>query len=386
MSVRIKKPELVIAIFYTFRFALKMIVGNDGNYDLMYLLAIYAILCIFFYQNRKFISNFRWVLLLCVMWVSADIGGPIAINSTKAIVYITKMTLCIYLFMFVREKIEYFDLQIFINYSVFFLAVQTILALLQRNSAWFWRLAENRMELLFLEPSELGVFIGILILLQVFLMKENGELKEHIGNVVVLSGILILSSSMSGILYTLFTSIIYLAFDNESKKEGISKKQLLFLFIAVLGVALMLSSDNYISNRFFNALNGTDSSFNTRSSVPIQTLVEYYKKYGFFGFGFGNMNTVRGMQFFNLKAKNYVICAAYFLFAIEGGIVAIIAEVIFTLKLLKECLKSGSAFHLALFIFVFFYMYLGGYTTNPVVWILYAIMYTEKEKLLRTNE
>ena len=382
MSVRTKKSEFVMAILYTFRFSLKMLVGNDGNYDLVYLLAIYAALYIFINQSRRFFINLGWAVLFCIIWWSTCIGGPIAVSSIKSAVYITKMMVCIYLFVFVRDRIVCFDLQSFISYSAIFLSIQTVCALLQRNSELFWRISENRMELLFLEPSELGVFVGVLILLQLFLIKENKTLKNNIANMVSLCAVLILSNSLSGILYTVFTCAIYLIFDKESNEKGKRKKNLFFLFLAIVGITLMLSSDNYISKRFFDALNGTDSSFNTRSNFPMQTVNSYFARYGFWGFGFGNMNTISGMRFFGLRASNYVICASYFLFAIEGGIIAVIIEAVFTFRLLIVCLKSESAFHLAMFVFLFFYMYLGGYATNPVVWILYAIMYTGKEKLI----
>ena len=383
MKIRKKNPELLFAVFYCFRFILKGWFDNNGNFDLFYLIALFSVVYLFTH-NRKFML--RICALSCVFMLidlSAIIFSPVKPSQVKALVFITKILICISLYYFTRIKASKFDFQKFLDYSTLFLTLETIVAVFQRNNYLLWRVQEGRMELFFLEPSELGNFTGLLILLQIYLFLKDKN-KRYILNIVLLVIVLILSSSMSGILFTSMSILIVLIFSRQTR-TGITSKQMLFLMLGILFLVLLFSTDNYISNRMNLVLAGQDSSFTTRANTPINTLITYVKNYGLGGFGLGNSNTEAGLRFFGYHASNYIICAAVFLFAIEGGIIAIVMELIFIACTTKYVIMRKNAFKFALFSFIFFYMCLGGYTTNPVVWIALALLYVDDNDLFATR-
>ena len=304
---------------------------------------------------------------LTAIYISTLLGSPIEVKNVKTFVFAVKILLCVCLYSTVKDKIIKFDFQKFLDYAAFLFFWQTLFALAYKTDL-LWRLfGFGRLELFYLEPSELGVFVGFLVILQFYYLINTNRTKRKFLNFIILATVLGFSQSLSGILYTVFAIGILIVFRDGGSLTG---KKILAFCILIIALLMLVSTENFISERLVNIWYGEDSSFDTRFNFPMEMVSTYYREYGMAGFGLGNMNTAEGLSFFHLKASNYVICAAYFLFALEGGIIALLLEVLFTMHIFYQSLRKKESLYLALFIVMFFYMYLGGYTTNPMIWII----------------
>jgi hypothetical protein len=152
----------------------------------------------------------------------------------------------------------------------------------------------------------------------------------------------------------------------------------LVTLVVVVGF-YFLRGDAYLSLRIQGMLNGTDSSYNTRVVSSFDTLFRYYNQYGTIGCGFGNQTSDYGMSFFKLKDVNYRTCSTIAVFALEGGMIAGIVEVVFLIFCFKRVANhaDGNRLRWALFSFVILYAFGGGYSTNPVLWMILGFAITD---------
>lgn len=369
--------ELFIAILYTFRFVCKIVFDNDGNYDLMFVLGGIIFIGYTLRSRRALLKNIE-VLFLFVLIVISTSFAPLQIDYKKSAIYIFKILLCVSAFLWTRNNVELFSFQKFLNYSVIIFAVQTCIALFYRTPI-LWRLfVPNRLELFYLEPSELGVFVGLLIVLQTYLLYSNAcryQTRRQIVNLMILGGILLLSRSASGIIYTIVCIAILLNYNMIFLHKDRKSRVIILFDIILVGCAIyILNGDGVFANRIQSIISGNDSSATTRTRTV--EVVEFYSNYGLMGCGLGNQRSVYGMKFFNYKAINYSVTSAIYSFALEAGVIGIIAESLFALWLIIKTLsfKERGALNMALLLFMLLYMYYGGYFTNIPCWIVFAII------------
>ena len=130
------------------------------------------------------------------------------INYTKFFVNIFKIMICISIMLYVKNKNIKINLVDICKKVTFLLVIFTIIAFLFKESSIFWRLNDytniydlRRLQLFYLEPSELGFHISILlILLFSFLLSKKDNKKSIYFLLIINIIILYFSKSMGAIL------------------------------------------------------------------------------------------------------------------------------------------------------------------------------------------
>ena len=166
--------ELVLSIMYVFRqvakfFSTRYATLLGGNVDWFYGLAIPYVI-----ENRKhkkrIIEAVAITLTLLVYFLLQIIFFD-AINVVKAIVNITKIIVCFFCFRYTIDHIKNVNLFRSLACTTGIYTLLTVMALVFSNSTIFWRFNDNinkfslvRLQLAYLEPSELGYHIILVML------------------------------------------------------------------------------------------------------------------------------------------------------------------------------------------------------------------------------
>lgn len=376
------KVEFALAIAYSFRFIFKLLgdaIGSNGNADVFFIVAVIMFLTLG--MRKSILKNVCLSLsVLIAIYILSLLFAPYKVDILKGFVWLAKMGLCFISYQIVKREAIRFDLRSFLDYTSLFFVLESIYALINKTNLT-WRVFENRMELFFTEPSELGAFVSVLLIIQVYYLREDIICKNKswnsIRNVFFLMVPLILSQAASAFVYLIVGISIVLFFDIFAFRIKSSTIVNVILLIAiVVGLLAYISlGDSYIATRFQNILNGTDGSFDQRTRHSFELVEQYYSQYGFVGCGFGNQVSEYGMAFFNIKQANYSTCSALATFALEGGGAAVIVTVLFIFSTVKKLItrKDCERIRWALFSFVLLYVYGGGYLTNVVIWMLLGL-------------
>ncbi len=320
---RENRKELILALMYAFRFIFKIYIDKNGNYDLFFILAI---ILFFSYGLQVRIFNFTVGVgvLMVGIYLTALFGAPYQVYVLKGIVWIAKIMLCLMCYAIVKQEAYTFNLRKFLDYCSIIFIVQTLISLVYRTNIT-WRLFENRMELFYLEPSELGALTSILIIMQAYYLwydiKNRNSVFHSVRNLIFLGVTAAFSQSASMVVYLLIGLLIIFFFDIFAMRLNTStvfNVILLVVLVAIMG-SYVFAGDSYLSLRIQDILNGSDSSFNTRVTKSFETVAEYFENYGLIGCGFGNQISDYGIAFFALKAVNYGTCSSIATFALEGG-------------------------------------------------------------------
>lgn len=376
---RKNRTELILALLYTFRFVFKIYIDNNGNYDLFFLLAM-TLFFSYGLQVRIFNFTIGVGVLMVSIYLTALFGAPYEVDVFKGVVWIAKIVLCVMCYAIVKQEAYRFNLRKFLDYCSTIFIIQTLISLIYRTSIT-WRLFENRMELFYLEPSELGAFISVLIIMQAYYLwydiKNGNSIFCSVRNMIFFCITAAFSQSASMIVYLLIGLLIIFFFDIFTMRLNTSTVFniiLLAILVVVMG-SYIFAGDSYLSLRIQGMLNGSDSSFNTRVTNSFETVAEYFENYGLIGCGFGNQISDYGMKFFALKAVNYSTCSSIATFALEGGIFAVIVSVLFIIHTVRTLTKRCDCERIrwALFFFVILYTFGGGYLTNVVIWMLLGL-------------
>lgn len=376
------KVEFALAIAYSFRFIFKLFgdaIGSNGNADVFFIVA--TIMFFTLGMKKNILKNVCLSLsVLLGIYILSLLFAPYKVDILKGFIWIAKMGLCFISYQIVKREAIQLNLRNFLNYASLFFFLESIYALINKTNLT-WRVFENRMELFFTEPSELGAFVSILLIIQVYYLREDvicrNKIWHSIRNCFFLIVPLILSQAASAFVYLVVGISIVLFFDVFAfriKSSTIVNVILLIAIVAGLFTYISLG-DSYIATRFQNILNGTDGSFDQRTRHSFELVEQYYSQYGFIGCGFGNQISEYGMAFFHIKQANYSTCSALATFALEGGGAAVIVAVLFIFSTIKKIItrKACERIRWALFSFVLLYVYGGGYLTNVVIWMFLGL-------------
>ena len=178
--------EILMALLYCFHqmFANLPFVSKTltGNLDLFYALGILGTIFVIFKRKRD-IS----LLIICALPIAiyGIIQGMVIqnVDMQKLVVNISKITICISLMILVARKIHDFKIKRFIDYICKIYLILTPIAFIFKHNQYLWRLHDTinkyslvRLNLFYIEPSELGFHLSLIIIILMYLIiKEKAQ-------------------------------------------------------------------------------------------------------------------------------------------------------------------------------------------------------------------
>lgn len=375
---------------------------NNGSLNLLYFAAVLLI----FMTLWKRTDYYRDLLLYFVPFALLPflyfLCSGRALHMVKAAVYCTKIFLCVSLLSFFKhspgngfqpEKVWTGTAR------CFFLFLALSLLFYAREPLWrvndaYNSFSRTRLQFLYSEPSVLGLITGVLLLFTLHGALERGFSGRRLLRLALLALILLLTFSMSGLLYFAVSSAWLLA-SWLLRSGGRVKKSLLALLLAAGALAvLILATANPISGRLASILQGSDSSFHFRWEASLRSLAVILRGTGYWGLGLGGMNTEAGLQLLLEAGMDYKFANSFLYVIAENGWMG----ALYLLYLTSLCFHSVKAarkreqarpkaaqgyrekaaygFRLkeALFLYVFISQIAGGYFTDPLLWCMYGII------------
>lgn len=400
MTKKDNKNNWIYSFIYFFRQSTKLLslkfknINNatfGGNLDPFYLFGIYnfkKILC----SNKK-IREFL-LFSLPILFISVIQFVFIKnINYTKFFVNIFKIMICISIMLYVKDKNIKINLVDICKKVTFLLVIFTIIAFLFKESSIFWRLNDytniydlRRLQLFYLEPSELGFHISILLILLFSFLLSKKDNKKSIYFLLIINIIILYFSKSMGAILLLLISLIVMMITNiifNGSRQNI-KKYLNIGFVGLIGIVIFLNSNIGMANRIKQTLAGKDGSVNYRVNVSLEVLNKSLKDYDYMGCGFGNLNTTDFIsQYQDFKLAQMVV-NSYIYFWIETGILGIIYWLILIFYISKKCIKSKSIIKIGLFTYILLFQFVGSHFTNGLIWLIYGfIISSEDSKIIQ---
>ncbi len=400
MTKKDNKNNWIYSFIYFFRQSTKLLslkfkninsATFGGNLDPFYLFGIYnfkKILC----SNKK-IREFL-LFSLPILFISVIQFVFIKnINYTKFFVNIFKIMICISIMLYVKNKNIKINLVDICKKVTFLLVIFTIIAFLFKESSIFWRLNDytniydlRRLQLFYLEPSELGFHISILLILLFSFLLSKKDNKKSIYFLLIINIIILYFSKSMGAILILLISLIVMMITNiifNDSRQNI-KKYLNIGFVGLIGIVIFLNSNIGMANRIKQTLAGKDGSVNYRVNVSLEVLNKSLKDYDYMGCGFGNLNTTDFIsQYQDFKLAQMVV-NSYIYFWIETGILGIIYWLILIFYIAKKCIKSKSIIKIGLFTYILLFQFVGSHFTNGLIWLIYGfIISSEDSKMIQ---
>ncbi|MBU3172275.1 hypothetical protein [Clostridium estertheticum] len=380
--------EILMALLYCFHqmFANLPFVSKTltGNLDLFYALGTLGIVFVIFKKKRD-IS----LLIICALpiVIYGIIQGMVIQNveMQKLLVNISKITICISLMILVSRKIHDFKIKKFIDYICRIYLILTPIAIVLKQNDYLWRLHDTinkynlvRLNLFYIEPSELGFHLSIIIIILMYLIikeKTHKVQAKYIIYMIDCLGLLALAGAY-GSSVMLFSTIIFISFiiiiTKVNFKNILVGYGLIMVFTIITILFIVTKSSMYM--RTVDTLNGKDSSNSYRVNVTQEFTSTAITKTEGIGVGFGNLNTDNTRKIFKSTGMTAVVAASYPYFIAEGGIFAV-SYLVLLLTLLAINVGIKKNMLLAnLLLFSFLYQIYGGYFTNPLNWIVYGLI------------
>jgi len=380
--------EILMALLYCFHqmFANLPFVSKTltGNLDLFYALGIFGILFIIF-KSKKDIS----LLIICALPIVCYgiIQGMVIENVEvqKLIVNILKITICVSLMILVARKIHDFKIKKFIDYICRIYLILTPIALLLKHNDYLWRLHDTinkyslvRLNLFYIEPSELGFHLSFIIIILMYLIIKEKVRKESVKYIIYMLdciGLLALSGAYGSSVMLFGTVLIVSAviiIVKVNYKNILIGYGLIIVFTIITILFIVTKSSIYM--RTVDTLNGKDSSNSYRVTVTQKFTGTAITETNGLGVGLGNLNTDNTRKIFKSTGMTAVVAASYPYFIAEGGVFGIVYLVLLLTLLAINVGFKKNMLLANLMLFSFLYQIYGGYFTNPVNWIIYGLI------------
>ena len=393
--------EMLMALLYCFHQMaanLPMVSKTlTGNLDFFYALGILGIIFVIFKRKRD-IS----LLIICAVPIAiyGIVQGMVIENldMQKLLVNISKITICISLMILVSRKIHDFKIKKFIDYVCRIYIILTPIAMIFSSNEYLWRLHDTinkyslmRLNLFYIEPSELGFHLSFIIIILMYLIikekdrKVNGKYIIYMINCLIL---LVLSKAYGSSVILLGTIslvsfiviLIKMNFKNILVGYG-----LIIVFTAITILFIVTKSSMYL--RTVDTLNGSDSSNSYRVNVTQEFTSTAITNTNGIGVGLGNLNTDRTRKIFKSTGMTAVVAASFPYFIAESGVFGILYSVLLLLLLTINVGLKKNMLLANLLLFSFLYQIYGGYFTNPINWIIYGLILSKwtPEKIEQEN-
>lgn len=363
---------------------------HNGNLNLIYLFGVFIIFRFlikkkyFYHVEIRYLIPFLSIVLMFIIFTDQPF------SMIKMFVYSGKLFINIALLLFFQYNFSEKNIREGMKYILATLSLLLTLALIFHNNNIFWRLndpfnsfSKTRLQLLFSEPSVLGLFVGTLLIFSFYSFLEFGIDRLCMIGVVVPLICLVLSFSLSAIVYTAIV-ILYLVAKKILKAiptKKLNERILVLIILIMMMMFFIMITENPVRNRVLAILNGTDGSFNFRWNAATQSLFSILEKTNYLGLGFGNMNTEYGRSILESVGMSDIFANSFLYFIAEAGILGVFYIVFIINYCIKNIRKNKylgqddcKELKQGLLIYVFISQIAGGYFTDPFIWCLYGII------------
>lgn len=391
--------EFIFSIFYFFRQIgqyLPAKFGNSvslgGNLDPMYLYGLKNyVLCfrdkIRRQENLIFLTPFCLIVLSQV--VSKAVFGELgSVKWLKYGVTLAKIILCVGSLVLVKRLSKRINVLRIIEIITFLGLVSFLFALFFRNS-FLWRNNDyingfdlSRLQLFYLEPSELGFHTALIIIVLVYMLFD-GEEKNYkkLSLLLIINSVILYFSKALGSIAILgcFCCVFLLkkVIPIVLNRIKVKRNRILILFMAIiiflLAIVFCLSSTS-IGGRMLTVLTGDDSSVNFRVKTSVRVLGRSLVGYRMIGTGFGNVNTREFISRYSDLGLSQMPVNSFIYFWIETGVVGIIIWIVSLFLLTRKVFEENDSLKKALFLFVVLYQFVGSHYTNGLIWMIYGFI------------
>jgi len=379
--------SLFLALIYVFRQGAVFFSEQYGTTLAGNLYPFYIIAVIYFFQIFKdkkkigkiFLATAGMILYLGVQCLFID-----NILILKAIVSITKITICIMILLYAKNNYKKIDLKKTAIYISYIFGIVVFFALIFKDS-FLWRHNDYinkydtvRLQLFYLEPSELGfhIIIVFIFLLYFFMVSKNRKEKIKLSICIAINLLTLFFARPMGAIcigaVAVGSMIIFDWIHNFSKKKTLVYLGL--MISAIVFVAILFVTKSSITLRIIDTLNGTDSSNWYRINVSYNVMVESLKNTHLIGVGSGNLNSDTFRATYYYLGFYQVLANSFIYYIVENGIFGITALTLLLFILIRGCVKRPSVLKIGLLVFLVLYQILASHFTNGLTWFLYGLI------------
>lgn len=379
--------EFIVALLYVLRQSLAYVINVGtiswgGNLDPVYLLAL-----VYLWSIRKSPQKLKvWGLYLLIFVGYGLIQSLVNphLDWIKWVVNVAKITLCLMVMVYAKDHLARFKLHRWMVWVMVLLIGFGVLALFYSESLmWILNdknnpISPNRLRMLYMEPSELGFHIMLILITLVALFLRRLPVRVGwwlaalgLGLIGLLSlalpfGTLAIGTLSIGALVVI-DGLIY-----PSKAKKRLYWTLFSVGIVVIGVLVLSQSPLYL--RVLSVLSGQDASTGYR--VGVTWTVTRHALVDFFGLGagFGNVNTPAFVEAYRPFGFAVVLATSFFYFVVEGGVFAVVFLGLILTVLFKVTYRSHSTLKWGLLIFVVIYQFFGSHFTSGLTWVVYGLI------------
>lgn len=382
--------EYILSILYYFRQGGKLIKKNSvsmgGNLDPFYLLAP-----LYIKENYKNKYKMKIVIISFISLVLYLLFQNIFVKDielVKSLVNIAKIIVCFISMLYVIDNYKKFDFKKVAEIISILYAISIPIAYLFKQSDILWRHNDSinkytlvRLHLFYLEPSELGFHISIILIILLGFLLVCKTKREQICLILLIFSnlaVLYMARPFGAIVMVTFAILAMLSLDyiyNPSKQK--LKIYGLILVVMLIVALYMFINKTPIYMRLLETINGTDSSNNFRVKVSLNVLRESLIDTHGIGVGFGNINTNAFLSKYYSLGLTEVLANSFMYYVIETGIWGGITLIVGIRMLIKSCILSKSIIKWGLLIFLLTYQILGGHFTSGLYWALYGIILSD---------
>lgn len=387
--------EILIALFLFFRQAAHYLGGSDsaslllgGNVDPFFLVGLLGLLFTIKFGNVRFIRFYSIVLAVGLLQL-AFVPGLEYLNWA---INLLKLMLCMAALYFVRDNFTKIRLSwVVVTFSAL-VAAGTALALVMGPNELLWTLNDGvnkfdltRLKLTFLEPSELGFTLVVVLIALIHLLFSTKSTRARWLYIVCI-GInltaLYYAKPLGAIAIGAIAVIAMAAFQLLAVRPTV-RKQVGAISLALAGallVAFLLSPSSPLQNsndtlvqRGLYATEGEDSSINYRVGLSFEIAIDALLRAPITGHGFGNVGTDNFIQQYSDKGLVTPLVNSYLAFIAEAGLVGVLIVMYLIIVSYRAAFRSRSAFVFGLVTFIVVYQFTGSHFANPLIWSLYGV-------------
>lgn len=387
--------EILVAIVLFFKQSAKFISEKyqstlGGNLDPFYLVGIFYLFKNI--KNKEKIKKYLTYVIPLFLYALFQIVVLKELSILKLVVNVIKIAICIAVMLYVKDNFQKINFLKIAKYFTWINLFFTLVAITIGKSSFLWRLndvingySKTRLRLFYLEPSELGFHISIIIIVLLGFLLISKTMKDRkVVLFYIAANVLTLyfAKPMGAICVLIAAVIAMLAFEffyKPTKKKAIVYVIGFVIFIIIC--ILLVVIENPIAMRVIDTLTGQDSSNNYRVGVSFEIFRRSLSEYSLVGCGFGNINTEAFISRYADLNLVTVVVNSFIYFWIETGLFGIVYLGILLTMLLKACIKSKSLLKWGLFVFLVIYQFTGSHFPSPINWALYGLILSDFHEL-----
>lgn len=380
--------NIYLSISMIFRQAAKLLSNNSrtsvflgGNVDPFYLIA--PLYWIDEFRNKERIKKTARIVVASVLFVTLQWILIPNYNIVKAAISVIKLGICFSILLFFRDKRPKVNLNTVLVIFSSFLFIQLIIALTVGKNSFLWRFNDGvnlynltRLQLFFLEPSELGYHISIIVIIDVAKVLIRRKITVSDVVIVFINLLSLYFAKPMGSILFLAVSLFIMTFYYIVTKTKFKKSTIIIALIALVTLLLiiLLTSKSGVVLRLIDTLTGKDGSNNYRIGVSLKVLRQSLTDYNLLGGGLGMINTPSFIESYNYLGLTTVVVNSYLYFFIETGIVGILLVSLLIYKLIKSTISKKSVLRLGLLVFIVGYQFTGSHFTSGLNWMIYGFI------------